>query len=178
MLRHEGLSSWFTGIGPSLIGISHVAVQFPLYERLKSALIHQQRTDTSQSKQGLHSVSLLIASSVSKMVASLVTYPHEVIRTRMYTEKHQLALAASASIPQMSTPSHPSTSSMPSQSTPNPKHQLKYASMIQATRTVLVEEGWKGFYKGLGTTLLRTVPSTAISLYLYEWIVHHLGDDG
>ena len=35
MFRNEGWKSWFYGIGPSLLGLSHVAVQFPLYEKIK-----------------------------------------------------------------------------------------------------------------------------------------------
>ena len=33
--RTEGWSAFFRGLLPSLLGITHVAVQFPLYEHLK-----------------------------------------------------------------------------------------------------------------------------------------------
>lgn len=33
--RTEGLSAFYRGLFPSLLGILHVAVQFPLYEKLK-----------------------------------------------------------------------------------------------------------------------------------------------
>jgi solute carrier family 25 folate transporter 32 len=69
----EGLRGFYKGMAASLVGVSHVGVQFPLYEKLKS---HPYLAD-----MGLSGV--MVASSASKMLASAVTYPHEVLRTRM-----------------------------------------------------------------------------------------------
>ena len=35
IIQQEGWTSLYKGLGPSFLGISHVAVQFPLYEQLK-----------------------------------------------------------------------------------------------------------------------------------------------
>lgn len=72
ILKKEGKSAFFRGIVPSLFGVSHAAVQLPLYEILKSN-------------------GLLTAICISKLCASAITYPHEVLRTRMQNQKIPLS---------------------------------------------------------------------------------------
>jgi len=59
----------------NILGLSHVAVQFPVYEKLKKRFRGDKRHESA--------ADLLLASSLSKMTASLLTYPHEVVRSRM-----------------------------------------------------------------------------------------------
>ncbi|CAB4434395.1 unnamed protein product [Rhizophagus irregularis] len=75
----EGFRGFYKGLGPSLMGVSHVAVQFPLYEKLKVWL-------KQPDQDHLSNLSILFASSVSKMAASVATYPHEVVRTRLQNQ--------------------------------------------------------------------------------------------
>ncbi|KAF1805530.1 mitochondrial carrier domain-containing protein [Mucor lusitanicus] len=126
--KHEGIRGFYKGLGPSLIGVSHVAIQFPLYERLKSIL----------STRHSETASVLMASAVSKMVASTATYPHEVIRTRLQNQVIQ---------------------------------PFKYNGVLHAIKVIIYEEGVHGFYKGISTNLLRTVPASAVTIFTYEFIV-------
>jgi solute carrier family 25 folate transporter 32 len=82
-LYHEGgpLIFW-RGMTANLMGLSHVGVQFPLYEKFKKSL-RQHKTHES-------ALDLLLASGASKMMASLLTYPHEVIRSRMMDSRTQV----------------------------------------------------------------------------------------
>ncbi|KAJ1728097.1 hypothetical protein LPJ61_004221 [Coemansia biformis] len=75
----EGWRGFYKGLGSSLLGVAHVAVQFPLYEHLKFCF-------GVDADRQLESSRILLASAVSKMVASSVTYPHEVIRTRLQNQ--------------------------------------------------------------------------------------------
>ena len=63
----------------NLMGLSHVAVQFPVYEWLKTTLVKRRTTAEAEP----NAMELFLASGLSKMSASLLTYPHEVIRSRM-----------------------------------------------------------------------------------------------
>ncbi|RMZ52516.1 hypothetical protein APUTEX25_003659 [Auxenochlorella protothecoides] len=77
--REEGLAGLYSGLGPSLLGVAHVVIQFPLYEALKQHFAERRGEDGR-----ISTVELVISSAASKMVAATVTYPHEVVRSRMH----------------------------------------------------------------------------------------------
>lgn len=77
--REEGVRGLYKGIGPSLWLVSHGAIQFTLYEKGKLAL--QRRDGGSYRNTSVYHS--LVASTGSKLVASVATYPMQVARTRM-----------------------------------------------------------------------------------------------
>ena len=97
LLKQEhGLPVFWRGMTANLIGLSHCAVQFPTYEFLKGYLRERRFERQEQASYFVpvtaHSnnsdsdntvTELLIASGLSKMTASLLSYPHEVLRSRM-----------------------------------------------------------------------------------------------
>lgn len=87
-----------------LVGLSHCAIQFPCYEFLKRYLREQRYVREQQQQRQRNNNNnnnnvvvdnyinddtdntvgeLLLSSGLAKMTASLLTYPHEVIRSRM-----------------------------------------------------------------------------------------------
>ena len=86
ILKREGVLALYKGMVPSMWGLIHVAVQFPMYEKFKLALnVHPE--DKSETFSVEHGLRLIIASSSSKLMASLITYPLEVVRTRMQVQR-------------------------------------------------------------------------------------------
>lgn len=74
-----GILVFWRGMTANLLGLSHVAIQFPAYEFLKQhAWFRNDPNSSSVSSSGI-----LMASALSKMTASMISYPHEVVRSRM-----------------------------------------------------------------------------------------------
>jgi len=43
-------------------------------------------------------------------------------------------------------------------------------SSLAAARQVLSNDGWRGFYRGFGTTVMREIPFTSLQFPLYEFL--------
>ncbi|KAL4399512.1 NAD transmembrane transporter [Malassezia pachydermatis] len=135
--RNEGIPAFYKGLLPSLLGVFHVIVQFPLYEHFKSM--------TSEGKRGdpLSPGSILLCSGASKMLASLATYPHEVLRTRMQMQQ------------------------------PTGTTGEKYTGFLQTITSIARKEGFRGFYRGMSVNLVRTVPNSGLTILTYELLMHY-----
>jgi hypothetical protein len=77
---------------------------------------------------------ILLCSGGSKVIASLATYPHEVVRTRLQIARR--AADAGAVRP----------------------------GLVSTVRDVLAREGGRGLYKGFSVNLFRTVPNSAVTM--------------
>eukprot|EP00188_Purpureofilum_apyrenoidigerum_P003231 Plantae.Rhodophyta-Purpureofilum_apyrenoidigerum.ctg33302.p1 GENE.Plantae.Rhodophyta-Purpureofilum_apyrenoidigerum.ctg33302~~Plantae.Rhodophyta-Purpureofilum_apyrenoidigerum.ctg33302.p1 ORF type:complete len:308 (-),score=30.40 Plantae.Rhodophyta-Purpureofilum_apyrenoidigerum.ctg33302:290-1213(-) len=129
VVGEEGFFALYKGLFPTFVGLLHVAVQFPLYEAIK-----KQLEDTWNPTNNV-----IIASSVSKVVASLVAYPHEVVRSRLQNERIRITASY---------------------------NEIEHATRL--VKDLLRTEGMFVFYRGLGPNLLKTVPSTIITFTSYE----------
>lgn len=171
MYRTEGILSFYSGLTPALLGLTHVAIQFPLYEYLKFRFTGSEMGEKHQGDGASNWVGMSVATVVSKVCASSATYPHEVLRTRLQTQQR----APSVTSPEglsfrggLSRPRQPGGfpgSSDGMQVTP------RYRGVVSTFKTILREEGWRAFYNGMGTNMLRTVPAATTTILTYEYMV-------
>ncbi|KAJ5302042.1 hypothetical protein N7508_006905 [Penicillium antarcticum] len=93
--RTEGIPGFYRGLVPALFGVSHGALQFMAYEQLKLIRSGMNTDRSSDSNRGaeraLSNVDFFAISSLSKVFAGSVTYPYQVIRSRLQTyEAHRI----------------------------------------------------------------------------------------
>lgn len=205
--KNEGLSAFYKGLLPSLFGVSHVAIQFGLYEKAKKAwagrLTAGITADTAHYEgKPLTPTAILVCSAASKMIASCLTYPHEVLRTRIQIQRHKpQGQAPAQAAPTRSPPPRPTStthhavpgtahlysplvtgSNPPFHEGHDPNHSHhrlsrwapKKGGIIDVFRSIYRQDGWRGFYRGLSINLVRTVPSSAVTMLSYELIMRNL----
>ncbi|KAF8887381.1 mitochondrial carrier protein RIM2 [Infundibulicybe gibba] len=82
IMRDEGIRGFYKGLSASYLGVTEGTIQWVLYERLKKL------TADTHEKGGVQEwVGMLGSAGTAKCVASLITYPHEVLRTRLRQPK-------------------------------------------------------------------------------------------
>ncbi|KAF2841731.1 mitochondrial folate carrier protein Flx1 [Patellaria atrata CBS 101060] len=82
----EGGAGFYRGLLPSLFGVSHGAIQFMAYEQLK-----HYRGSKIGGESKLSNFDYLYLSALSKIFAGSITYPYQVVRSRLQTYDAQLS---------------------------------------------------------------------------------------
>lgn len=139
ILQTEGIAGFYRGLLPSLFGVSHGALQFMAYEKMKNYRSRMTAgapdgPQSSDTKRNLGNLDFFVISSLSKMFAGCITYPYQVLRSRLQTYDAHLA----------------------------------YRGAGDAIAQIWAREGPAGFYKGLGPNLFRVLPSTWVTFLVYE----------
>lgn len=184
MYQIEGFRSFYSGLTPALLGLTHVAIQFPLYEYLKMAFTGYgigEHPNTGSS----HWIGISFATFLSKICASTITYPHEVLRTRLQTQQRNPPPTSPEEIAFRGGLQHPhDRNRLPGalgSSSDGMPNRPRYSGVVRTCQTILHEEGWRAFYSGIGTNLFRAVPAAMTTMLTYEYlrkVINNLQHEG
>ena len=104
LYKQEGLFGFYKGVSASYFGVIETSIQFVLYEQIKKWIASQKFKDNShksgflifffssffaensrqkKKKGNLLAWEYFAGASVAKMSATVVTYPYQVVRTRL-----------------------------------------------------------------------------------------------
>lgn len=155
-VKNEGIKGLYRGLTASYLGVTESTMQWVMYERMKLGLARREarRMNTPGYKRRLIDDveewgGKLGAAAFAKLIAAALTYPHEVVRTRLRQA--------------------------PTIITKDGRAVSKYTGLLQCFKLVAKEEGRVGLYGGMTPHLLRAVPSAAIMFIVYEAGLRVLG---
>ncbi|KAI9364972.1 mitochondrial carrier domain-containing protein [Zopfochytrium polystomum] len=86
ILREEGPGGFWRGIVPALILVVNPIIQYTVFERLKDWLARRR---AAQGRAGLAGTDFFLLGAVSKLVATGVTYPYIVVKSRMQLKQNE-----------------------------------------------------------------------------------------
>jgi len=135
--KEEGLEGLWRGVVPSLVLVSNPAIQFACYERLKSVYIKVKGGNQPSALE------FFFIGAVAKAVATLLTYPIQIIQSRLRANRKK-ALE---------------------------QKQESSDSMNSIAFQVWKEGGISAFFNGLSSKMLQTVSAAAFMFAVYEKIL-------
>lgn len=99
LAREEGVRGLSKGMVLALFGVSNGAIQFMTYEELKRWRIDQRVAEgAGEDGKNLSNLEYILMSGSSKLVAIGITYPYQVIRSRIQYQPPSPAIAPYTSI--------------------------------------------------------------------------------
>ncbi|CBX92216.1 hypothetical protein IAQ61_000394 [Plenodomus lingam] len=170
MYAKEGIMSFYSGLTPALLGLTHVAIQFPLYEYLKKKFTGLEMGQTDVKSEDVHWWGIALATVLSKATATSATYPHEVLRTRLQTQQRSLPTTSHDNVSFRGGHSGPGYHTRPpgTSSSDGMVNIPRYRGVIKTCTVILQEEGWRAFYNGMGTNMVRAVPAAVTTMMTFE----------
>jgi len=130
--RAEGCKGFMRGISASVAGASQYAVQFPVYEAGRDYLTKMHK-DGDDAKLSLQDV--VFASCGSRVTASVITYPQQVLRTRLQTGRGAIC-----------------------------------GGLLKTAFMIMRQEGVRALYNGMCASLMKSVPTSVITLCCFEFV--------
>lgn len=142
MIRVQGFSSLYQGLGATLIGIvPYAAIQFCVYDTLKRNWA-DSNDDTSQ-------FSMFMAGLIGGVIAKVATMPLDVVKKRLQVDGLEWGCQAKKTL-----------------------SKRAYSGFRDCFVKVFRNEGISAFYRGTSVAVLKTAPNSAIMFVVYEAVLN------
>jgi solute carrier family 25 (mitochondrial folate transporter), member 32 len=173
IVREEGPLALYKGSIPALMLVSHGVVQFVVYERLKSEVANASNGIVSS----LGSAHFLGLGAMSKIIASVTTYPLQVIKTRL----QQRSTVTDERAPPVGKDNCSSASAAESRRPAKWSGGMlfvgtraQYRGVVDCVVKTWTHEGAYGFFKGCLPNAIRVAPGAAVTFFTYETVASML----
>lgn len=134
IVEQDGVKALWKGIGPALVLVINPVLQYTVFEQLKAWVLRSRAATrpATSTKPLLRDIDFFWLGALSKLVATAVTYPQIVIKSRQQA--------------------------MSSETEKGRKKVNVYSAMTE----VIQEEGFYGLYRGISSKLLQSILTAAI----------------
>ncbi|XP_018417046.1 PREDICTED: mitochondrial thiamine pyrophosphate carrier [Nanorana parkeri] len=140
MFKTEGFFTFYRGLCPTLLAVfPYAGLQFSSYNLLKK--VWNASSPPSHDKRG--NLKNLLCGSGAGVISKTVTYPLDLIKKRLQIGGFEQARAAFGEV-------------------------RTYQGLRDCVYRIHLEEGLRGFFKGLSPSLLKAAVSTGLTFFCYE----------
>jgi solute carrier family 25 (mitochondrial folate transporter), member 32 len=160
IVREEGFWALYKGTVPAMALTSHGGVQFVAYEFLKKHFhtvrpksTYERNKDVSVWERLELSLGFLTMGAVSKIIASTVTYPLQVLKARLQQRADALEITPDGNVRAV---------------------KRNYQGVLNSVRKMWKQEGLAGFFRGCIPNAIRVAPGSAITFLVYESVMDAL----
>ena len=180
----EGLPALVSGLRPTLIGIiPYAGLAFTGFHSIKAVVL-----SNGIEFEWWHK---LLAGGLAGLVAQTLTYPLDVVRRRMQTERFLLDVQKKVKVytsPNVKSASYDSPpvlamqlgarrtwrgGGLPPAEIPQ---EVRYKGVRQALRTIVKEEGWVGLFKGVQMNWIKGPLAVGISFTVNDMVLKWLSE--
>eukprot|EP00899_Mesostigma_viride_P027305 jgi/Mesvir1/775/Mv17374-RA.1 len=142
MWRAEGPRSLYRGLLPSMLGIiPYAGTDLAVYNTLRDAWVARH----AHAGEAPGAWTIFACGAISSTCGQLVSYPLQVVRTRLQMQGLNADKSSSSS-----------------------------GGFLSLGRSIVRQEGVLGLYRGLGANFVKTIPSVGISYALFETVAKFL----
>jgi len=168
IIKEEGILALYKGLSPALMLVSHGVIQFGVYENLKKTFPSYSKRKSSASvsvtERLIDSSGYLTMGAISKMIASTITYPIQVVKSRLQQPDVTFEIVQ---VDKSGLKSHSKGSS--------PAGRVvevfrNYTTVLSTVKRIHANEGISGFFKGCIANGARVAPNAAITFVIYETV--------